>query len=199
MVLPILSYGNQKLNQVCKSVNDNDPELQEFIDNMWETLDAAKGAGLAAPQVNKSSQLFIIDSDSTFRIMSEFERKAYFSGDEGIMETFINTRIISRSDETWTDSEGCLSMPSFTVVVERPWSIEIEYFDRTFQKKRRAFSGLTARMIQHEYDHTRGVLFLDYVNSITKARLKKKLLAIQRGEIKTKYPMKFPEFVPEST
>jgi peptide deformylase len=198
MVLPILSYGNQKLNQVCKSVGGNDPELQRLIDNMWKTLEAANGAGLAAPQVDISLQLFIIDSESTFRVMTEFERKEYFSSDEGILETFINTRVISRSDETWMDREGCLSMPSFTVVVERPWSIEIEYFDRTFQKKRRAFSGLTARMIQHEYDHTRGVLFLDYVNSFTKARLKKKLLAIQSGEIKTIYPMKFPEIIPES-
>jgi peptide deformylase len=79
MVLPILSYGNQKLNRVCKSVGENDPELQELIDNMWETLDASNGAGLAAPQVDKSLQLFIIDSDSTFRVMSEFERKNSFN------------------------------------------------------------------------------------------------------------------------
>lgn len=192
MKLPILSYGHSILTKPGREVDTKDPGLDQLIDNMWETLYAANGVGLAAPQIDRSLRLFIVDSEQTYLAMDEEDREEYFRGDHGIRETFINARITQKSDNLWIDTEGCLSIPTVSVDVQRPWSIEIEYLDKNLSKTKQTFWGATARMIQHEFDHTQGVLFLEYLSSFKRTILKRQLAQITAGEVNTKYLMKFP-------
>ncbi|SEI01358.1 peptide deformylase [Paenimyroides aquimaris] len=188
----ILAYGHHILKQKCNDIEKDYPELDKLIADMWETMENANGCGLASPQIGLPVRLFIVDSKSTFDNLGEEERKFYFpQDDKGIMETFINAKIIQRSEELWEDEEGCLSIPNLFYKVKRNWAITIEYYNRNFEKQIRTFSGTTARMIQHEYDHTEGILYLDYLKPLTKKLLEGKLKKIARGQIKTRYPMKF--------
>lgn len=192
MQLPILSYGHGILREQCHDIDASYPELNKLIDNMWETMHGANGCGLAAPQVNVPVRLFIIDSKTTYDKMEEANREDFFAPDDtGITETFINATIIDESDETWIDEEGCLSIPALAERVKRPWSITIEYVNREFEMQIKTFHGTTARMIQHEYDHTEGVLYLDYLKPLTRKLLQGKLEKISKGQVKAKYPMKF--------
>jgi peptide deformylase len=191
VILPIVSYGHDVLRQKCIEVEQHDPELEALITNMWETLYGADGCGLAAPQVNVPVRLFLVDSKLTYESMDEEDREDFYDGDTGIHETFINARIVEYSEDTWIDEEGCLSIPAIVRDVERPWSITIEYVDRQFQPQRKTFNGITARMIQHEYDHIEGILYLDYLTPRQKTLLKDKLRKISEGEITAEYPMKF--------
>jgi peptide deformylase len=189
MILPVVAYGHSILRQKCIEISPDYPELAQLIDNMWETLYPADGSGLAAPQVNLPIKLFIVDSKEIFDRMKEEERVEYFEGDEGIQETFINAEIIEYSDEIWTEEEACLSIPEVAEDVKRPWSITIEYLNRDFQKQVKTFSGITARVVQHEFDHTRGKLYIDYVNPIKRKLLSGKMLRIAKGQVRTKYKM----------
>lgn len=189
MILPILSYGHDLLRQKCQLVSDDYPALDQLIDNMWVTLYSANGMGLAAPQVGENIQLFIVDSHQVYEEMSDAERTEYFSGDEGIAQTFINPVIIEKSEDTWTDQEGCLSIPLISEEVERSFTIRIEYYDRHLKKQNKKFSGLTARIIQHEYDHLHGILFTDHLNKDTKKEISGTLNRIAGGKITVKYDM----------
>jgi peptide deformylase len=190
MILPILSYGHPILKTRCPQVANNQAGLFSLIEDMWETMYNAKGCGLAAPQVNRSLQLFIVDSKSTFETLKPAERAFYFGEDDkGIVETFINASIVHRSTETWEEEEGCLSIPNLARPVTRPTAITIEYYDREFVRQRRTFTGATARTVQHEYDHTQGILFLDYLNPLARKLLGSKLRKISAGLIPAKYSM----------
>jgi peptide deformylase len=190
MILPIISYGHSILRQVCKEVQPNDPNLEKLISDMWKTLYPANGTGLAAPQVNHPIKLFIVDSKEIYDRMDAKERTEFFIDDCGIKETFINANILEYSEDLWAEYEGCLSIPELSEEVKRSWSVTIEYFDRDYQKQVKTFSGTTARVIQHEYDHTQGKLWLDYVSPIKRKLLAGKLNKISKGDIKTKYSMK---------
>ena len=191
MILPIVSYGHRVLRKKCDPIKASYPKLEALIDTMWKTLAMADGCGLAAPQVNLPIRLFLVDSKIVYDMMDDATRANYFDGDEGIHEVFINAAITEESEEVWKDREGCLSIPSMTEPVERPWRITLNYYDRNFNKHTRTFSGLTARMIQHEYDHTEGVLYIDYLAAERRKVLKPKLEKAKRGEVRVKYPMKF--------
>jgi peptide deformylase len=192
MKLPILSYGHGILRKKCYVFQNDYPGLNNLITNMWDTLYHANGCGLAAPQVGQQIRLFIVDSKSTYDNIEPAERKVYFEpGDTGIVETFINAYIIERYGNFWEDEEGCLSMPGMSSIVKRPWYITIEFFDRNFTKQVKTFGGSTARTIQHEYDHTEGILYIDYINSLTRRLLNGKLRKISKGLSPVKYPMKF--------
>ncbi len=191
MILSIIAYGHAILRQECTDIDEHYPDLQQLVDNMWQTMYGAKGCGLAASQVNHRIRLFIIDSVQTFTNLSPEERNDYFDGDKGIQETFINARIIDSSHKTWIDEEGCLSIPTLSAEVERPWSITIEYLDRSLQPQTATFNGITARMIHHEYDHTEGILYLDYLKPLKRTLFKSKLEKIKKGKIKAAYSMSF--------
>lgn len=191
MVLPIISYGHSVLRQKCEDITQDYPDINNLIDSMWETLYPADGSGLAAPQVNHSIKLFIVDSKETYERMDNETREEYFDGDDGIRETFINAKIIDYSDDYWVENEGCLSIPSLSEEVERPWEITIEYYDRNFQKQNKVFRGITARVIQHEYDHTEGKLYIDYIKPIKRKLLRGKLTKISKGLINSKYQMQY--------
>lgn len=189
MILPVVAYGHSVLRQKCRDIEPDYPGLQELIDNMWETLYPADGTGLAAPQINLPLKLFIVDSVELWDRFNEEERKEYFEGDEGIRETFINATITHYSEEDWIEEEGCLSIPDLFEEVKRPWSITIEYYNRNFEKQVKTFSGTTARVVQHEYDHTQGKLFVDYINPIKRKLISGRMLRIAKGQVKTRYRM----------
>jgi peptide deformylase len=192
MKLSILSLGHKILKEQCEIVTQDFPKLSQLIIDMWETMQNAKGCGLAAPQIGQPIKLFIVDSKSTYDSLEESDRQVYYdNNDKGIMETFINAKIIERSELSWEDNEGCLSIPDLSQPVKRSWSITIEYYNTDFEKQIRTFNGSTARMIQHEYDHTNGILYIDYLNPLTKRLIYSKLKRIIKGQIKPKYPMKF--------
>lgn len=192
MRLPILSLGHKILKEKCENISPAYPKLDQLIADMWETMQNANGCGLAASQIGHPIRLFIVDSKSTYESLDGPERLEYFDvNDKGIMETFINAVIIERRGLYWEDNEGCLSIPYLSQAVKRPWEITIEYFTPDFKKQIRSFSGTTARMIQHEYDHTDGILYLEHLSPLTRNLMATKLKQIMKGQIKTKYPMKF--------
>jgi len=192
MKLPIYAYGNQVLREPGLIIEDHAPGLDQLVSDLWETMEHAHGCGLAAQQIGHALKLFVVDSRSTFLNLSEADREGYFeTGDEGIRETFINADLLSCSAQTWEDNEGCLSIPQLTQSVTRPWSVTIAYQDRYRVPHTRTFAGITARMIQHEYDHTRGILYPDLLTPIARKRLEGKLKKISRGSCKAGYPMHF--------
>ena len=190
-VLPVVAYGNSILKKSCSEIPSDSEEVQQLIDDMWETMYASHGQGLAAPQVGRDIKLFVVDNVQVYSVLSESERQGYFDGDKGVKETFINATIVSRSEKTWLDMEGCLSLPNLTEEVARPWSIEIEYYDRSFQKHRKTFSGVTARVVQHEYDHTQGVVFVDRLSPLKRRLVGGKLRRIAKGMVKASYQLLF--------
>jgi peptide deformylase len=188
----ILAYGHSILRQKCKDIEKDYPELDKLIADMWETMKNANGCGLASPQIGLLIRLFVVDSKTTFENLEEADRENYFTQDDkGIMETFINAKIIERSEQLWEDEEGCLSIPNLSQPIKRHWTITIEYYNADFERQTKTYRGTTARMIQHEYDHTEGILYLDYLKPLTKKLMDGKLKKIMKGQIQTKYPMKF--------
>lgn len=188
MIIPIVTYGNPVLRRECEEVTPDYPELDVLIENMWDTLKAAEGSGLAAPQVKYPLQLFIVNSLDSYQYMSTANRETYFDGDTGIKETFLNARITEYGTEKyWDDEEGCLSIPGLSEPVRRSWRVQIEYQDREFNPCIRTYSGLTARVIQHEYDHTLGKLYIDYLGGLRKQLIKNKLQRILNKKVHPKY------------
>lgn len=152
-------------------------------------MHAANGSGLAANQVGVDARLFVVDSRTSFDNMPAQSRSVYYPGDNGIREVFINPRITSYSSREWEYEEGCLSIPGIHAMVNRPWSVHIEYHDQQLQPQSRTYEGLSARMIQHEYDHLEGILLTDYIKSWRLKLLQYKLKRISNGKVKTVYAM----------
>ncbi|HWB63507.1 MAG TPA: peptide deformylase [Chitinophagales bacterium] len=184
MILPIVAYGDPVLRKAGAEIESSYPNLQQLIDDMFETMERAKGVGLAAPQVGKPILLFVVDSN---RMYDEDEKK------DGIREVFINARMLKETGEEWPYEEGCLSIPGIREDVQRKSDIVIEYYDRDFKRHKKEFSGLTARVIQHEYDHTMGKLFIDHLKPLKKSLLKGRLDKISKGIVDVDYKMKFPK------
>ena len=191
MTVPIISYGHIVLRQVCREVEPVDLRIETIMADLTDTMDAADGVGLAAPQINEAVKMFIIDTRQIYDRMNEENRAVYFPEGNGVKDIFINARITKKSADTYIDQEGCLSIPSIYEEIERNWRIEIEYLNSEFKKQTREFNGYTARAIQHEIDHTLGILFIDYLPPTKKKLLKSKLREISEGQILIKYSMQF--------
>ncbi|HTN19228.1 MAG TPA: peptide deformylase [Pelobium sp.] len=183
MKLPIVAYGDPVLKKVADDIDENYPELNVLIDNMFETMYTASGVGLAAPQVGLPIRLFVIDASP-------------FSEDEEALKNFkkvfINPIIEEESGEKWDFNEGCLSIPDIRENVNRHKDLKISYYDENFNFHEDAFTGLAARVIQHEYDHIQGKLFTDRISPLRKTMIKSRLDAISKGAVKVDYKMKFP-------
>ena len=189
MILPILAYGSPVLKKLANDITPKYPNLNELICNMWETMYAAKGVGLAAPQIGLSIRLFVIDATPFLddENMDDFELNSI----KNFKKVFINPKIITENGSLWEFNEGCLSIPEIREDVSRRSKIIIEYFDENFQFHRLELSGLAARVVQHEYDHIEGILFTDHISSLKKRLIKGKLNNISSGSIKVDYEMKF--------
>lgn len=192
MILPIVAYGAAVLRKVAKDIDSNYPDLSKFIDDMWETMYASNGVGLAAPQVNKDIRVFVVDS---LQIVEHFdeEDKAAYPNEKGIKKVFINAHVKDLDGDEWPYNEGCLSIPKIREDVYRPEMVVLEYMDENFKTHVESFHGITARVILHEYDHLEGKLFIDYLKPLRKKMLQGKLNDISKGKIKVDYKMVFPK------
>ncbi|MCY1515085.1 Peptide deformylase [compost metagenome] len=180
MKLPIIAYGDPVLKKVCADIDKDYPELQQLIQNMFETMYHANGVGLAAPQVGLPIRLFIVDTKAD-------------EEEEVFKKVFINARIIEESGEPWAFNEGCLSIPEIREDVMRKPNIVIRYYDENWNLHEDKVDGFAARVIQHEYDHIEGKLFTDKLSLLRKQLIKGKLEAISKGNIRTDYKMRFPK------
>ena len=192
MILPIVAYGTPVLRTVAKEITPDYPNLEKLISDMWETLYASNGVGLAAPQVNKDIRLFVVDSTQIFEHQEE-EDKGKYPDEPGRKQVFINAKVTALNGEPWSYNEGCLSIPKIREDVIRPETITHEYVDENFLPHTETFNGLTARIIQHEYDHIEGKLFIDYIKPFRKKLLQGRLADISKGRIKVDYKMTFPK------
>ncbi|PKP28366.1 MAG: peptide deformylase [Bacteroidetes bacterium HGW-Bacteroidetes-18] len=190
MILPIIAYGDPVLRKMGVDIDKEYPNLGELIENMKETMINARGVGLAAPQIGKAIRLFIVDTSAFGEDDDLSDKEREYLG--GFKKVFINAKILNEEGDEWVFNEGCLSIPGITEDVFRQEKITIEYFDENFEKHIEVVDGLAARVIQHEYDHIEGVLFIDKIASLTKRLIKKKLENITKGLVDTDYKMKFP-------
>jgi peptide deformylase len=191
LVFPIVAYGHPVLRKVAKDIDPGFPNLPKFIDDMWETMYASAGVGLAAPQVNRDIRLFVVDTAQMFSGMKEQEREEY-PDDPGIKEVFINAHIVELEGDDWPYNEGCLSIPKIREDVLRPETVTLRYVNEAFEPQEKSFTGLTARVILHEYDHLEGKLFIDHLPPLKRKLMKGKLNDISRGNVKVDYKMSFP-------
>jgi len=182
MILPVFAFGQPVLKKRAIDINKDYEGLESLISNMWETMYAAHGVGIAAPQIGASIRLFVIDS---IQIMEE-EKKT-----EGIKKVFINAKIIEESGELWSYEEGCLSIPNIRGDVERQQKVRIQYLDENFDKHDEIYEGINARVIQHEYDHIEGVLFVEKLKPLKKKLIQRKLNDIKTGKATADYKIKF--------
>lgn len=187
MILPIVGYGSQVLRQVATDISPDYPNLAALIENMFETMYNAHGVGLAAPQINLPIRLFVIDCapmDGTL------------PGDNSAKEepkmVFINPKMVEQTGEPWVFEEGCLSIPDLRENVSRPSTITLQYLDASFQEKTQVFTGIKARVIQHEYDHIEGVLFTDRISTLRKQLVKPRLVRMAAGQVHPDYPYRAP-------
>ena len=181
MILPIYIIGTKVLRAKAKDYELNDPAAKELINNMYETMEQADGLGLAAPQVGVSKRLFLVDATP---MADEYPELKDFK------KEFINAEITERSGEKETSNEGCLSIPGIHEDVERDSKIKIKYYDKDWNFHDEVFEGLTAIVMQHEYDHLDGILFTDRLSSLRKRLIKRKLLKISKGIFKKRYKFK---------
>src|SRR5580658_4945667 len=192
MILPIVAYGTPVLRNIGKHITPDYPDLQILIADMWETMYSSSGVGLAAPQVNRNIRLFLVDSTQIFANQDE-QDKGKYPDEPGLKQVFINAQIKELNGVEWSYNEGCLSIPKIREDVVRMEEVTLEYQDENFEYHTGTFNGITGRIILHEYDHTEGKLFIDYLKPFKKKLLKSKLDDISRGRVNVDYKMLFPK------
>lgn len=180
MIYPIVVYGDPVLRQRAKDI-DTETDLKELVKDMFDTMHVAQGIGLAAPQIGKSIRLFVVDGT----VMEDDPTMADFK------KAFINPVMIEELGSSWEYEEGCLSVPTIREKITRKEKLRIKYYDEDWNLHEEEFDGIKARIIQHEYDHIEGKLFIDYLTPLKKRLLKGKLSDISRGKVDTEYRIKF--------
>ena len=191
MKLAIVAYGDSILRKICKKITPDYPNLAQIIADMKETMYSAKGVGLAASQIGKAIRLFIVDTAHFAEDDELDEYEKIFL--EKFSKVFINAKIVEETGNEWSFNEGCLSLPDIREDVLRQETITIQYLDENLNTHTDTLSGIAARVVQHEYDHTEGILFTDKLSSLKKRLLKKKLNNISKGKIEVDYKMRFPK------
>jgi peptide deformylase len=184
MILPIYVYGHPVLRKIAQDIDKDYEGLEKLLKDMWQTMYETDGVGLAAPQIGKSIRLFVIDADP----FQDIDPKA-----EGFKRTFINAEITERGGEAWIMNEGCLSIPLIHEDVKRDETIHIKYYDENWELHEEDFNGHLARVIQHEYDHLEGKMFIDHISGLKKRLLKGKLAQISKGKSRCGYRVVTPK------
>lgn len=182
MIYPIIAYGSPVLKKKAVEIDKDYPDLSKLIESMFETMYDSSGVGLAAPQINLSIRLFVVDGAPFEDEDPELKK---------FKKVFINPVILDESGDRWKFNEGCLSIPGIREDVERRPDVYIRYFDENFKEYTETFTGIAARIIQHEYDHLEGILFTDKLSPLKKQLLKGKLNDISKGKVNVDYKMKF--------
>lgn len=182
MKLPVYLYGHPVLREVTEDITPDYPDLKELIANMWETMYASEGVGLAAPQIGKSISVVVIDADPVAETFPDCAGKKM---------VLINPQVEVLDGETVTRAEGCLSLPGLSEDVKRVENIRVSYLDEDFQPREDVFTGFLARIVQHECDHLDGMVYIDHVSPIRKQLIRKKLHNIIDGKIRCDYPVRY--------
>ena len=191
MILPIVAYGSSVLRKECDEIEEN-ADISGLIDNMFETMYAAKGVGLACPQIGQAIRMLVVDAAPFSQEEGKNEEEAKnLEVLKNFKKVFVNPIIEEESGKDWPFSEGCLSIPGIREDVTRKGIIHISYYDENWNYHEDVFSGIAARIIQHEYDHIEGVLFTDHLNPFKRRLLKRKLVDISKGKVDVDYKMKF--------
>ena len=182
MILPIYIYGQPVLRKVAEDITPDYPELKTLIANMWETLADSEGIGLAAPQIGRDIRLVVIDLDPLSEDLPEYK---------DFRQVYINAHIVEY-DETNTDAseEGCLSLPAIHEKVVRPTRIRVQWMDENFQAHDEWIEGYLACVMQHEFDHLDGKMFIDRISALRKQLIKSKLKALTQGRYRCGYKTK---------
>jgi len=181
MIYPIYTYGQPVLRETAEDIPPGYPDLRQLIADMWETMHQSEGVGLAAPQIGKSLRLIVIDAEVLKDIHPETE---------GLKRVLVNPYIIESGEECEIYEEGCLSLPDVHEKVSRPTWVKVRYRDENFEPVEELFEGYRARVVQHEYDHLEGRLFIDSILPIRKQLIKAKLNAIMKGNTHCSYKTK---------
>ncbi len=181
MIYPITMYGDPVLRQRAAEIEPG-TDLKTLVEDMFETLTAANGIGLAAPQIGKSLRLFVVDGTG-------LENEP---GMETFRKVFVNAEMIEELGTPWEFEEGCLSIPNIREKISRKEQLRIRYFDENWNQHEETFDGMKARIIQHEYDHIEGKMFVDYLTPLKKRLLKGKLSDISKGKVDTDYRIAAP-------
>lgn len=193
MVLPIVVYGDPVLRKVGVDIDKNYEGLQQLIADMFETMVAANGVGLAAPQIGKAIRLFIVDA-TPFADVEEGEESEFSKKEleemKDFKKVFINARILEEEGDEWKFNEGCLSIPKIREDILRKPKIKIEYYDENFKKHTETYDGVIARVIQHEYDHIQGILFTDKISPLKRTLISGKLTDISKGKVNADYKIR---------
>lgn len=181
MILPIYVYGQQVLRKVAEDITPDYPKLKELIDNMFETMFNADGVGLAAPQIGLPIRVVTITLDP---LSDEFPEFKDFN------KVYINPHILEVSGEEIAMDEGCLSLPGIHESVKRGDKIQVRYMDENFVEHNEVVEGYLARVMQHEFDHLEGKMFIDHISPLRKQMIKGKLNAMLNGKARSSYKMK---------
>lgn len=182
MIYPIIAYGLPVLKKKARAIEKDEIDVQKLKEDMYETMYYAQGVGLAAPQIGLDIRVFVVDASP----MTEDEPDAV-----AIKKIFINPEKIEEEGKEWSFEEGCLSIPGIREQINRQEKIRLRYYDENWKEHEEEFTGIVARIIQHEYDHLEGVLFTDKLSPFKKRLLKGKLNNIVKGKVDVDYKMKF--------
>lgn len=188
MIYPIVVYGDPVLRQRAKEI-EHGTDLTALIQDMYETMYSAQGIGLAAPQIGKAIRLFVVDGTA---LKDDDDDETGGENMEGFKKAFINPVILQEEGEPWEFEEGCLSIPNIREKVSRKENLKIRYYNEQWNLVEEEYGGVKARIIQHEYDHIEGKLFIDYLTPLKKRMLKGKLNDISRGDVDTEYRILAP-------
>jgi len=181
MIYPIVVFGDPVLRRKATEIEQDSVDVKKLSEEMFETMDAANGIGLAAPQIGKSLRVFVVDGTPL-----EEEELMDFK------KVFVNPKMLDENGQEWPFEEGCLSIPEIREEVFRSQKIRISFLDENWEPHEEEFEGMKARIIQHEYDHLEGILFTDYLTNFKKRVLKGKLANISKGKVKTDYKISYP-------
>lgn len=197
MILPIVAYGDPVLRKIGVEISKDYPDLDQLIKDMFETMRASSGVGIAAPQVGKAIRLFLVDTTPFVNGERDEDEEDEYTAEEReqlgkLSKAFINPTITDEEGEIWSFNEGCLSIPKIREDVYRKPKIHIEYYDEQFNFIKETYEGIAARVIQHEYDHIEGKLFTDRISPLRRRLLKGKLNDISKGKVSVTYKMRFP-------
>jgi peptide deformylase len=184
MIYPISVYGDPILRKKTSDIERNYEGIDKLAEDMFETMYNAEGVGLAAPQIGLSIRIFVIDLSA---LSKEYPELKIFK------KVFINAHILEKDGEEELMNEGCLSIPGIHEDILRKDRIRIKYLDIEWNAHDEIYTGYPARVIQHEYDHTDGILFVDHCSPLRRRLLKGKLTDIGKGKVPTNYRIKIPK------
>ncbi len=184
MLLPIYTYGMPVLRKEAEDITPDYPNLKELIADMFETMVHSDGVGLAAPQIGKAIRVVVITLDDLKEDYPEYK---------GFKKAYINPHILEFDDtETESMEEGCLSLPGIHEAVRRPTRIHVSYLDEEFQPHDEWVEGFLARVMQHEFDHLEGHMFIDHLSPLRKQMIRGKLNTLLKGNFRCGYKVKTP-------